>query len=317
MKLATAPVRPLIIVTAGLAALGTAAVLGLPRLVIAPDARPAAAASAAPPQGAYWHTRKLSERTEARALGRGANQYWVVVPELTEEWTMADGRAWFAIRKLGAYPQSAADRAAWRRDGSPAKWTRTAKGQVVRLSTEPDKGGLFPARENDQFSLAEQRLTYEEVQRLPADRDALKSWLAEAARVARAEENTVSAYVTQALPELLYRLPAPKEVRAAAYQALLTMPGVHAKATAKDGTGRTGTALSIDDQYAHRKGDTTRITEELIIDTDTMLLLSESWTTTKDGKLFRDKTSTQTLLEAGWTDAQPAVPAVPATPAGP
>lgn len=310
MKLPTAPVRPLLIVTAGLAAVGTAAVLVLPRLVIAPNARPAAA-SAAPPAGAYWHTRELFERTDPRKLGSGANQYWVVVPQLTEEWTMTDGRRWFGSRKPGAYPESAADRAAWRRDGSPARWTRTAGGQVVRLSTEPDKGGVFPPREVEQFFLAGQTLTYEEVQRLPADPEGLKSWLAQAARVERAEGDAVSTAVTSALPELLYTLPAPKQVRTAAYQALLTMPGVHAKATAEDSRGRTGTALSIDDLYPHRKGDTTRVTVDLIIDTGTMLLLSESQTTTLDGKPSRNKTSTRTVLEAGWTNARPAVPALP------
>ncbi|MEV0234100.1 hypothetical protein [Nonomuraea sp. NPDC050786] len=312
MKLATAPVRPLIAVGAGLAAVGTAALLGLPSLVKAPETRLAAAASA-PPEGAYWHTRVLTQRIGPRQMGSGANRYWVVEQALSEDWTAPDGKAWFGYRKPGAYPKSAADRKAWRRDGSPAKWTRTADGQVVKLSTEPDKGHVGPVRGNDdQFFLAGQKLTYDEVQRLPADPNALKSWLTEAARVSRVKQNDVDQYITGALPGMLYQLPAPKNVRAAAYQALLTMPAVHSQGESKDSRGRAGAALSIDHpQVVQKNGLTINEKSEMIVDTGTMLLLSESRMTTISGKLSLNETSIQTMLEVGWTNAAPAVPALP------
>ncbi|MET7330656.1 hypothetical protein [Nonomuraea sp. NPDC005650] len=309
MKRATAPVRPLIAVGAGLAAMGAAALLGLPSLAKAPEVRLTAAASA-PPEGAYWHTRMLFKKTSPRRLGSGANRYWVVEQQLIERWTTPDGRSWVGSRELGAYPESAADRAAWRRDGSPAKWSRTADGQTVALSTQPAKGHVSPARGDNTFLLAGQRLTYEEVQRLPADPNALKSWLAQAARVSRAQENAVDRDVTWALPDLLYRLPAPKEVRAAAYQALLTMPGVRARGKTVDGAGRTGMALSIEFQTGDRK-EPTKATTDLVIDTGTMLLLSEGQTSVINGKESRGEAGNQTVLQAGWTDAAPAVPALP------
>ncbi|MFI6787675.1 hypothetical protein ACIBG4_10115 [Nonomuraea sp. NPDC050383] len=308
MKFATAPVRRLIALSAGLAALGAAALVGLPGPARAPEMRLTAATSA-PPGGAYWHRKVLWKETHQRQLGSAGNRYSVVEQGLLERWTAPDGRSWVGSRTLGTYPQSAADRKAWRRDGSPAKWARAADGQTVSLSTQPGKGHVSPERGDNTFNLAGQKLTYDEVQRLPADPNRLKSWLAEAARAAR--EMNVDMSVTEALPELLYLIPAPKEVRAAAYQALLTTPGVKSRGKATDGMGRAGAALSYGYPDTVEKGKTMGLRTDLIVDTGTMLLLSKAHTTLIDGKPFPDKTSTETVLQAGWTDAQPAVPSLP------
>lgn len=307
MKLATARVRLLIVVGAGLAAVGATALAGLPH---AREVRLTAAASA-PPEGAYWHTKTLSTSISPRRLGSGANRYRVEERQLSESWARPDGTSWYGFREAGASPKSAADQKAWRRDGSPAEWTRTADGQVVSLSVKPAKGHFGQARGENTFRLGWQKLTYEEVQRLPADPDALKSWLARAALVSRTPQNAVNDSVTRTLPDLLHRIPAPKEVRTAAYQALLTMPGVRSQGTAKDGAGRTGSALSIEYPETVQKDKTYRNRTDLIVDTGAMLLLSISQTTTINGKVFPNKTMTQTLLQAGWTDAGPAVPALP------
>ncbi|MGW4411067.1 hypothetical protein ACWEJ6_44025 [Nonomuraea sp. NPDC004702] len=312
MKLATARVRPLIAVGTGLAAVGVAALLGLPSVAEASQTQLAAAASA-PAEGAYWHTRVLTQRTGPRQMGGGANRYWVVEQALTEEWTAPDGKAWLGYRNAGAYPKSAADRKAWRRDGSPSKWTRTADGQVVKLSTEPDKGHVGPVRsKNDKFFLAGQWLTYDEVQRLPADPAGLKSWLSEAARVSRVKQDDVDQFVTGALPEMLHQLPAPKNVRAAAYQVLQTMPAVRSQGQSKDGMGRAGAALSIDHpKVVQKNGLTIKEQTGLIVDTGTMLLLSKTRTTAISGKLSLNEATTDTMIETGWTDNPPAVPALP------
>ena len=264
------------------------------------------------PQGAYWHTKVLTQHTGAHQMGGGANRYWVVDQDLSEVWTTPDGKAWLGYRKLGAHPKSATDRKAWRRDGSPTTWTRTADGQVVKkLSAEPDNGHVGPVHGDDKFFLAGQRLTYDEVQRLPADPEALKSWLAEAARVSRVKRNDVAEYITGVLPGILSRLPAPRNVRAAAYQALLTMPTVRSRGESKDGTGRAGAALSIDHPETRENGLIIKERSDLIVDTGTMLLLSESRTNTISGKRSFTDTGTQTTLQAGWTDTAPAVPALP------
>ncbi|SPL88159.1 unnamed protein product [[Actinomadura] parvosata subsp. kistnae] len=302
MKLATAPGRRLIVAGTCLA-VAAAALPALPGLAESPVTRLAAAST---PQGTYWHTRVLSRRDNFRQVGSRANPYWVVQQRLIEQWHTTDGRGWTGYREAGAYPKSAKDRQAWQRDGSPAKWTRDVVGQTVVLSTRPTRGHVTPIRgQNTQFFLLGQYLTYEEVQRLPADPAALKAWLTKAAQV-RAGRDTDS-FIAGLLPDLLYRLPAPKQVRAAAYQVLLTLPGVHAEGAARDDLGRNGTALSIDQRQATGpKDEQGKITRRLIVDTAGMVLLSDAQKAERPGV-----DNTDLVLHAGWTNAAPAVPALP------
>jgi hypothetical protein len=306
MKLATAPGRRLIVAGTCLA-VGAAALLALPGLTKAQAKAPVTRlAAVSAPEGTYWHTRVLSRRDNFRQVGSRANPYWVVKQDLTEQWHTTDVRGWIGSREAGAYPKSGKDREAWRRDGSPARWTRDVAGQTVVLSTRPARGHVTPVRgQNTTFFLAGQYLTYEEVQRLPADPAALKSWLTKAAQV-RGGGNADS-FIADLLPDLFYRLPAPKEVRAAAYQVLLTLPGVHAEGAARDDLGRNGTALSIDQQQATGpKAEKGKRTRRLIVDTTGMVLLSDTHKAERPGNDNIDL-----VLEAGWTNAAPAVPALP------
>ncbi|MEV0201730.1 hypothetical protein [Nonomuraea sp. NPDC050691] len=305
MKFGSVPVRPLI----ALAAVGATVLLGVPSAGKAPEMRLTGVASA-PPGGAYWHTRELWKETSPRRLGSGSHRYWVEEPLVLERWSTPDGRSWVGSRRPGAYPKSAADREAWRRDGSPTKWTRTADGRPLSLSARPNKGSVGPERGVGAFVLAMQRLTYDELQRLPADPEGLKSWLTRATRVQPVKETAVDGFVTGALTDLLHEFPVPKEVRAAAYRALQTMPGVRVKGTAKDSVGRTGTVLSIDPPETPRKDDIV-VRSKFIVDTGTMLMLAEDVKATIDGKPFLENTGTRTMLQVGWTDAGPAVPALP------
>ncbi|MEU4229785.1 CU044_5270 family protein [Nonomuraea sp. NPDC026600] len=310
MKLVTTPIRPMLAIGIGLAAVSAIALLGLPSapgLLDAPNLRLAAAVTT-PAEGAYWHTRTLWKTTHPRQLGSGSNRYWVEEQRLRELWTSPEGKAWFGFRTLATRPKSAADEKAWRRDGSPTKWNRTADGRTVSLSAKADKGRVTAVKGTGTFFLDGQQLTFEEVQKLPADPNGLKAWLAKAARVLRIPEDRVDGNVRGALPTLLRDLPAPKEVRAAAYQALLTMPGVRSLGKVKDSLGRTGVRLSIDQEQA-RKEDMVRT--ELIVDTDEMVLLAQNQTTKLNGKPFPNKTYTETVFQVGWTDAEPAVPALP------
>ncbi|WP_030924317.1 hypothetical protein [Streptosporangium amethystogenes] len=316
MKFATTPIRPLTAIGVGLAAVGVIALSGPPST---PDLRLAAATGAvtAPAQGAYWHTRTLFKITHPRQLGSGSNRYWVEEQNISESWTSPDGRSWFGFRKLGTRPKSAADEKAWRRDGSPTRWSRTAEGTTVSLSTTPNKGRVVLTKGPASFPVAGQQLSYEELQRLPADPTGLKNWIEKAVRVPKAEpdaeipEDAVDGQVTGTLTMLLHEVPVPKEVRVAAYRALPTMPGVRSLGKVKDALGRTGEGFSIDHRQARQKNLKVVAKTDVIIDTDAMSLLAENLKSTRNGKPFLNKTWTRTMLQVGWTDDKPSVPALP------
>ncbi|MEU3167307.1 hypothetical protein [Streptosporangium sp. NPDC006930] len=267
------------------------------------------AAAAAPPEGAYWHTRGLSTSTHPWRFGTKADPYSLTQREISETWSAPDGREWFGYRELGALPKSAADKKAWQRDGSPSTWSESIDGKTVKLSVEPSKGHVGPARkERNQLFFAGQWLTYDEVQRLPADVSRLKDWITRAGVVSR--ETSTAGWLRGNLIELLHALPAPKEVRVAAYQALLTLPGVRADGNAKDDLGRPGTAVVIVSSSGTGKKAYSS-TERLIVDTGRMVLLSEDQTGTIGGKVDAGLSHRKTMIEVGWTNSPPVVPALP------
>ncbi|MGA5757453.1 hypothetical protein [Nonomuraea bangladeshensis] len=296
MKLTTAPIRPLVSLGVGLA-MGATALLGAP-----------GAAAAAPPEGAYWHSRSLTTLTHPWRFGSKSDSYALVQRRVSETWQAPDGKTWYGYRELGALPKSAADRKAWQRDGSPSKWSESIDGKTVKLSATPARGSMGPVRDQDYFFLGGQHLTYDEVQRLPADPATLKDWLRRAGQVSRVPDYALDGWVAGTLPYLLHSLPATKEVRAAAYQALLTMPGVRADGVAKDTLGRSGTVVLIDRTDKKTKSSART---RLIVDTGTMLLLSREQKALLDGKQVPGKDYTETLVEVGWTDTPPAIPALP------
>lgn len=292
------PVRKLITLGAGLTVAATA--LGAPP-----------AAAAAPPEGAYWHARSVTTIAHPWRFGTKPDSYALLQQRVSERWSAPDGRQWYGYRELGVRPATEADQKAWRRDGSPAKWSRSIDGKVVKLSTEPSKGHVNRLyRERNQFQFAGQWLTYDEVQRLPADPNRLKDWLTKAGQVFGITDASMNSWLSSSLPLLLHAIPAPREVRAAAYQALLTLPGVRAGGGTKDTLGRTGAAVVIESSSGTGKKASTA-KQTLIVDTGRMVLLSEGRTVTVGGKAFAAKSYTETLVAVGWTDAGPAVPALP------
>ncbi|WP_433255677.1 CU044_5270 family protein [Streptosporangium sp. CA-135522] len=288
----------------GLAAVGAVA---LPGPSPAPALRLAAAAqtTAVPAEGAYWHTRTLWKGTSQQA-GRGKNRYRLEKQELLERWTSPDGRTWSGYREFGLRPRSAADEAAWRRDGSP--------------SIKPNKSWLVPGKDQKGdpvlgFYVVDRLLSYEQVRALPTDPAGLKAWVDKASRDPNSgvSDDTRDIYIRGTLVSMLSEVPV-KEVRAAAYEALPTMPGVRSLGKDEDPRGRTGQGFLIDHQQGSGKWQqkhTITGTTRLIVDTGTMTPLAFDTKTTMDGEPFPTESSTTITLQAGWTDDKPAVPALP------
>ncbi|MET8339867.1 hypothetical protein ABZV14_26610 [Streptosporangium canum] len=275
-------------------------------------------ASAAAPKGAYWRVETTFTTTHPRPVGSG---YYLTERSVSTEWLSLKGKSWSGFRKLGAKPATAKDEAAWRADGSPTTWDYRTEGMKVRLSVKPDKGFVGPAKgQPDGFRLGQKYLTYQQLQSLPADTEALRKylladinawidWAAEEAKTTSPNSKkedwlvNLDRYVAERAGELLYANPAPDKVRTAAYQVLKTTKGVSDLGRAKDPLGRSGRQLAL--PIPSSEGSVLK--QQLLVDTEAMTLLAKYTDTKAGGKAMLGKSGVQTF-RAGWTNDKPAVP---------
>ncbi|MDR8411880.1 hypothetical protein MTP10_24480 [Nonomuraea sp. 3-1Str] len=280
----------------------------------------AAPASADAPKAAYWRVETTYTRTHPRAVGSG---YYLTQRSISTEWLSPEGKSWSGLRELGAKPATKKDEAAWRADGSPTTWAYRTEGMKIHLSTQPGKGSVQASKGRpDGFRLGEKYLTYQQLQALPTDAEALRkqltaevnTWIDEGAEEAKtfapkATKNdwlvNLDRYVAQRAAELLYANPAPDKVRTAAYQVLKTTKGVSDLGRAKDPLGRSGQKLAL--PVSSRKGSVLK--QQLLVDTTAMTLLAEYTDLTDGGKTMLGKSGVKTF-KAGWTDDKPAVPEI-------
>ncbi|WP_371782882.1 hypothetical protein [Streptosporangium subroseum] len=275
-------------------------------------------ASADAPKGAYWRVETTFTTTHSHAVGSG---YHLTQRSVGTEWLSPQGKSWNGFRELGAKPATKKDEAAWRADGSPTTWDYRTEGMKIHLSTKPGKGSIVAAEgDPDGFRLGERYMTYQQLQSLPTDAEALRkylvadvnAWIDKAVEDAKTTSpnskkddwlSNLDGYVAERASELLYVNPAPDKVRAAAYQVLKTTKGVGDLGQAKDPLGRSGRKLAL--PVPSGKGSVLK--QQLLVDTKAMTLLAE-YTDLKDGgKAVLGKSGVQTF-RAGWTDDKPAVP---------
>ncbi|TMR17943.1 hypothetical protein ETD86_22740 [Nonomuraea turkmeniaca] len=268
--------------------------IGLAALTAVAPTPPAQAAA----EKKYWHTETVQVMTHPRQVGSGANKYWLVERDVMETWSTRDGRSWSAYRALGAKPKSAADVAAWKRDGSPKKWSYRTEGMLVELSLEPEKGRVTPARGGPGFILGQTRLTFEELQAAPTDPEGLKAWVQKLYSTPGEPPFDMSKSGPTIYENLMHRLPVPKGVREAAYKALSSTPGI---TVADAGKGRKKLTYRV-----AKPGHKMRL--DYVIDTTTWLVVSSDLDTVDNGRQLLAKTWTMDI-ESGWTDDEPAVPA--------
>ncbi len=136
-----------------------------------------------------------------------------------------DGAYWHLKYRLEGVPGAAVTGESW--DGPEGRWLRFDNGPI---------GGPEAFTHNVGLS----QLTFQEVQQLPTDPERLKAWFVDSYRnPARAmplpndvpppnfgDCDLESHQMSRSLLELLYEIPAPPEVRAAAFRALAAIPGV-------------------------------------------------------------------------------------------
>ena len=214
---------------------------------------------------------------------------------------------------LGAAPMTAADQAAWVADGSPTQWRQ---GSLV-IQAGPGEVRVSPARPRGSakkafypYLLAGHPMTVAALAKLPTDPATLKRWLGdrlETNEIFEADDHTLF----QAGLDLVFDLPVPAAVRAAAYRMLADVKGVVSLGMAIDQLGRTGMSVGF-----ARKGDGGNwIQTRLIIDPATGQALAEqSWDlgTGRSPAAKGKQVSSRLLVSASFTDDNP--PAV--TPVG-
>ncbi|GAA3790359.1 hypothetical protein GCM10022226_06630 [Sphaerisporangium flaviroseum] len=213
-------------------------VISLATLALAVAASPvqAARSSAEPTQGTYWRVRTVLTMTHPHQVGTGSNKYWLVERRVIENWAGRDGKHSWGFRPLGAQPKSTADRAAWKRDGSPQKWSYRTEGMKVDLSMAPEKGTIKPVKGTG-WRIEGRKLSFQDLQAMPTDPAALKEWLVKAASEGEnpVQPQNMDRWLKGAYASLLYEFPVSKAVRQAAYDALSAMPGVqHSNSGSED-----------------------------------------------------------------------------------
>jgi hypothetical protein len=264
--------------------------------------------------GRYWRVRTVNEAMVIR-VGTGDNAYTLEQRAVSETWTPRDASDanWGGYRELGARPATAADQAAWVRDGSPTHWdlgsSDTADRHHIIATIVPGKGSLFrvqgvPAGGVFLWQAGELRLA--DLQAMPTSAEELRAYLLDAQRgtgkTPRGKRGTgpnlaePDLWLFQTASSLLSELPAPPKVRAAAFQLLSGLPGVESVGKVRDPLGRTGVGIVL---HESRQGIESAI--QLTIEPSSGTLLSVS--------LKGPKNVDSIIVDSGWTNDKPTVPA--------
>jgi hypothetical protein len=212
--------------------------------------------------GPYWLTDEIQGWT---TVIRAKSGPYVLERRLGLRQWLGTGKrpSWQATRELGAHPQRPADVAAWRRAGSPTRWTFPRP--LTPWTAQPSRWetSKWPRLSLSDASVAQMR-------RLPTDPAQLREYFL--SKPHGSEGPTTNAEWLYDSVWGLFSEPAPSNVRAAAYRMLAQVPGVHSLGSVTDPLGRRGHAVALP-SGAPPGGPATE--RRLIVDTATGRLLAE------------------------------------------
>jgi hypothetical protein len=221
------------------------------------------AQAAQPVPARYW----VTSGTVGNFLKVGpANDPYLVLEEVgVQSWAARSPRdgSPYLSQALWVRPASLGDRAAWRRDGSPAVWkeigqdTALADPQgdpgnalLLPLSAAPGKLTAGSAAHGSQpFLVGDKAMSLRQLLALPADPARLKELLLKGSSHYPPGVSQ-SAYLLQAVPPVL-QMPVTPAVRSALYRMLAKMPGIRSLGTVKDVSGKQGAAVAYTGRYAN------------------------------------------------------------------
>jgi len=219
-----------------------------------------------PPPGApgrYFVTKTLVGNF--LTVGPPRDRYVILERSANQDWSGDQYKAPSPslIRLLAIQFASAADKAAWRRDGSPDKWDVTedtsladphgeAEGPDLDITIGPGKLAEFSETfgEKRQFLIGHDVLTAAQLLKLPADPARLKALILENYSTGESGEDVDrEAYLFQVTPALL-TLPVSSAVRSALYRMLADLPGVRSLGQVQDAAGQDGVGVALDRRYS-------------------------------------------------------------------
>jgi hypothetical protein len=216
-----------------------------------------------PAPGEYFVSKTLAGNF--LTVGPPRDRYVILERSANQDWS---GRKTMApspdlVRLLAIQFASAADKAAWRRDGSPGKWDVTedtsladphgeAEGFDSDITTGPGKLTEFTESfgAKRQFQIGHEVLTATQLLKLPASPSQLKALILENYSTGESGEGVDrEAYLFQVTPTLL-TLPVTSAVRSALYRMLADLPGVRSLGQVQDAAGQDGVGVALDRRYS-------------------------------------------------------------------
>lgn len=248
------------------------------------DAAQTVAVGKTPPKGRYWEIPAVTGNFIP--VGRGHDRY-LVLEKSTFDLFMDRLRRSSpqVVQALGVDLASRADRAAWRRAGSPTTWRVNKEfglatpngpvdGEAHDLTT--GRGPLFDIGSMSgaqPFEVGYTFLSYRQLVALPASPRLLKKLLLKGWFPSYL--GNASSYLFRTVPTVL-DMPVTPGVRAALYRMLAGLPGVRSAGQVQDVAGQRGLAVTLTERYA-RCG---QYTQGHFVQTGTQKVRA----TTKDGK---------------------------------
>jgi hypothetical protein len=217
----------------------------------------------------YWVTSGTAG--DFLRVGPAADRYTVLDESEVQYWANRSPKTfsvWLA-QQLGAAPVSAADRAAWQRDGSPTVWKNVQQSNGLDDAQGYSNGGGPPltmaagrvlndgaALGSQQFQVGDHTFTLAQLQALPADPAKLEKLLLSGYKESVFHETPGAFLLDGVLPPVLAE-PVTPAVRGALYTLLAGLPGIKSLGEVTDPAGQRGEAVSDTASYRNCGGTPT------------------------------------------------------------
>ena len=289
-----------------------------PALLLAAAGRMEAGPATTP--GRYWLG--TSRVGSLQQVGPAADRYRLLVQGEVQLWlsTVPGDPQGLVDRPLGAAPATDADRAAWRRDGSPTQWTiqtGLGKSYVLSASAGPLTSWVGPL---PGWSLVTggESFTTAQLLDLPTTPAALRAFLVRTFNDLHdpLADGGLDSYLYDAGTQILTELPATPAIRGAAYRMLAQLPDVRNLGPLTLPTGGRGQAIARTHQDAEGEYDAILVFNPSTGDTvgteSRMIKAGPVHPWIPPGTVFQYRAVTH----AGWTDGTPPprqIAGIPAT----